>query len=221
MPTWDTSPLTLPPYVHALRRWLRARNTRYRRLVESYTVIDKGTVYAMSANHIDLLLNGLVPVGTFIAPTVVDPATVTAHTSTSPGPAATSLRHKPMPEKVLDTDSDMFLDILLTIPDQDTKDELTADHGSLGTAVLIWLESQLSTPAVVDADFGTSALNRVAAHEQAGIASPHVSSFNSYKSELSRLLEVLPKDLRVAAPLKAQKLAAAARRLGPEILNGR
>ena len=33
--------------------------------LESYTVISKGTVCSMSDNHTDLLLNGLVPIGTF------------------------------------------------------------------------------------------------------------------------------------------------------------
>ena len=34
MPTWNTSPNTLPAYVLALRRWLPTRNPKYLKLIQ-------------------------------------------------------------------------------------------------------------------------------------------------------------------------------------------
>ena len=70
-PSWDTSLLRKPAYVHQLRRWLTFCDPRFKRLVETYTVYEKHKILAMSDNHIDRILNSVLPTGTFATPTVV------------------------------------------------------------------------------------------------------------------------------------------------------
>jgi len=71
-PEWDTSPLSLPSYLLTLRRWVPRQDSRFRRLIETYSVLDsKGIIHTMSDNHTDRLLNFVLPRGTVENPTIV------------------------------------------------------------------------------------------------------------------------------------------------------
>ena len=153
-PSWDTSPITLPAYVLSLRRWLPLQDARYKTLVTSYTVNEKHKVLAMSDNHIDRILNGVLPTGTFEDPTIVAVADVVTHASTNPGPGATSARHVVSPERITEMDYEMFQTIAGTIHDRSTVKKFRTTYHESGCLLLEGLTAKVSHPSTIDHDHG-------------------------------------------------------------------
>ena len=75
-PSWNTSDTTLATYLLALEQWLPSRHPELQTLVEQYFVVERRQVCCVSDNHIDRLRKeGLIPIGSWRRPTVVDRTT--------------------------------------------------------------------------------------------------------------------------------------------------
>ena len=72
IPSWDTSPNTLPEYAIDLCEWLPKQDQQYSTLVQYGYVLDRhGHVLCVSDNHIARVRAGLLTMGSFQTPTIV------------------------------------------------------------------------------------------------------------------------------------------------------
>ena len=180
-PSWDTSPLTLPAYAVDLLRWLPAQDKRYSTLVKTYTVLDKTKVLCVNQNHIDRILNGVLPTGTFKEPIVYELTTSVAFVVPHGGPGldAKSPRHEESPEKVFELDEAMWETIKPTIEDVATRDEIASSISSLGTGFLVFIQVEIKRNMALDeSNYGSKILQEIKEHEDAGIAAPSITAFN-------------------------------------------
>ena len=105
-------------------------------------------------------------------------------------------------QNVIDqVDADLLETILSTIDDDDTVDELRNDSASSGRRLLIQFETDRAATAANDAgNFGEATRRSIEKLLRDGLADTTVKSFNSFKSELTRLVRTLPDDLKAGYP---------------------
>ena len=234
-PTWNTSPNTLPGHLIPLKRWLPLQDPRYVTLIEYGYVLSKGgTVNCMSDNHIDRLIAKLVPRGTLESPCVIDET----DEDFTDLPAAEGGRHMSEAEQELwhksrrraryqigtelieSVDKSLCDDIISTVDDLDTREELKSKSSYSGCVLLVIWERQRAAIALAGTgNFGDTVLKRIKRLVETGLNGPSVEDFNHFKSEYSTEIKTLPDDLKAGFPdsVVARQLTSAVRDLGPLI----
>ena len=156
-PSWDTSPNTFPQYYQELLAWLPKQESRFTLLAKQYVALDRGLTCCTSENHARRVETGLLVKGSFKDPVLVKPSDAvmvppsSAPTATPPSPSvagASAPAAAPTPATLSSThvisanyvvrpmviervDSDLWLLITSTIPDDDTVDDLLG-HTDVG-----------------------------------------------------------------------------------------
>ena len=234
-PNWNTSPNTLPGHLLPLRRWLPTLDPRYVTLVEFGYVLSKGgSVNCVSDNHIDRLIAKLIPRGTFADPCVIDAddedfiglesaeggVAMTADEQEAWHKCRRRARYQVGTEIIESVDGSMCDDILSTVDDVDTREELKLACSSSGVVLLVIWETKRAAIALAGTgNFGDTVLKRIKLLEDTGLDGPTVEDFNHFKSQYNTEVKTLPDDLMAGYPntVIARKLTTAVRNLGPLI----
>ena len=234
-PMWNTSPNTLPGHLIPLRRWLPAQDPRYITLVEFGYVLSKGgTVNCISDNHIDRLVAKLVPRGSFEEPCVIDAededftdltaeeggAGMTVDQETAWHKHRRRERYRVGTELIESVDGSMCDDMISTVDDLDTREELKKLCKSSGVVLLVLWENKRAALALVGTgNFGDTVLKRIKRIVESGLDGASVEDFNYFKSQLNTEIKTLPNDLKAGYPdtVIARTLATSVRNLGPLI----
>ena len=117
-------------------------------------------------------------------------------------------------------DSDLWLLITSTIPDDDTVDDLL-NHSDIGQESGIRLLIHFKTKAAsiateLSTSYADTITQQMAELEAIGLSSCKVAEFNTYKTRLNNLRKLLPNDVPCSDVSFAHKLVVAVRNLGPE-----
>ena len=222
-PSWDTSPITKPGYLVTLCRWLPAQDENHRLLVERGVTMYKHQTVVVSVNHMDRHRHGLLPKGTFQKPTIVLPGDnslvgLPEADALTTARATYEKRYFINPDAIDKANGRLLTDILGTIDDMDTREELRIECQDNGSTLLASFESDRAASATDDTgNFGEKVSKDIEDHLARGLADASVSSFNAFKSELTLLVGILPNDLQAGwgESVLARKLAAAVKAIGP------
>ena len=244
-PSWDTSPNTFPQYYQELLAWLPKQESRFTLLAQQYVALDRGLKCCVSENHARRVDTGLLVKGSFknpvlvkpndvvmvpplVAPTAMPPspsvagapAPAAAPTPTTPSTANVMAANQIVRPMVIErVDSDLWLLITSTIPDDDTVDDLLAraDIGQeSGIRLLIHFKAKATSIATeLSTSYADTITQQMAELEAIGLSSCKVSEFNIYKTKLNNLRKLLPNDVPCSDVAFAHKLVVAVRNLGP------
>ena len=148
-PSWDTSLVTKPAYLVSLCRWLRKKES-HRLLVERGVTLHKHLTVVVSVNHMDRDRHGLLPKGDFCKPTIVRFAdNVLAGLPADYVQTRDNDKHRYFVNRdaVEKADAELLNDILSTIEDEDTCEELREECQGSGAKLLEILEASRATAA--------------------------------------------------------------------------
>ena len=115
------------------------------------------------------------------------------------------------PDTILAADAEVCVTVAETITDDMTRKELCKRADDGGRKLILELLARRDAHALRDVgSYGQSIQKKIQLHEATGMAEASIEAFNMYKSELTRLIDILPPLEKAAYPdaIVAGKLAS-------------